>query len=364
MVWTFAAPQFVYYPQFSERYRIVVHLFDNRSAEDRVGVDITSTIQKQPILDAFKPLLRYSTVDVEVNTHVLDREPDSPIRKLIIDSTFTPPSDLRLTPYVDVRPVYRFLRGDMTQWIGRSPLGVKVLPVFAFAFPSGYSLGYTFRWLVSREPDTIANFYGISLGDVSFIGMTQDDFLRGDYFSVNQQGKGIGFTQFVIHEVGHSLGLMHPNTYTFLGDFVSSAMSYYSWEYAFSQFDKDALNRAHADQLSLMATSYLGEAKALAATKMVWPNALRNMEFADRLLRNADSLYYKMNYAEAVKLASRALGEAKQAVSALLGAPAVSGLLFVSSILTGFLIGTLVMFVALRRSWRSASMIATHQIWH
>lgn len=117
-------------------------------------------------------------------------------------------------------------------------------------------------------------------------------------------------TQLVIHELGHSVGLMHPFSYGSTQDYVPSAMSYSTHEYGFSQFDKDALARGHADQVLRTAVDAFskmpevsfrsGEAASIAKTARAelerglaeyrilnYPNALESFVKIPKMVQDA-----------------------------------------------------------------------------
>jgi hypothetical protein len=353
VVWTFAAPQFAYLPMYSPRYRIVVNLFDNRTSEEREEVDVSTTIDEQRVLQAFADLVPYSSVEIELKTLILDADSNNQIRQLIVNSTFIPPSNLRLAPYVDIRPVYRYLQNNMKQYQSEIIEPEIVYPVFAFAFSSGYAFGITFRWFVAGDSDQVKTLFGISLGDMALVGLSQDEFMRGDFVSVDQRGKGIGFTEFIVHEVGHSFGLTHVNSRTYLGDFVSSSMSYYAWEYQFSQFEKDALGRSYADQLMIEAATYLAQARSLAATNVAWLDTARNWELAQGLLRTAENNYEEMDYGASIRNAAEAVEAAKSAVTGLNNSPPTIAVTFLLSSIVAFLAGSFLILMAMRRYIRN-----------
>jgi hypothetical protein len=183
---------------------------------------------------------------------------------------------------------------------------------------------------------------------MALIGMSQIDFKRGDNVSPPQPGKGIGFTQAVIHEAGHSLGLMHPHQFGYLEDFVSSAMSYWSWEYKFSQFDKDAINRAHADQLINSATTTLAEAQDVLNSRMALGSVGDQMASARTLVDKALGKYGSMQYALAVEIAVRAAQIASNALTLALAAPSWV-VMVLAALILGIVIGSVLIFMALRK---------------
>ncbi len=58
-----------------------------------------------------------------------------------------------------------------------------------------------------------------------------------------------GYSNVMIHELGHSLGLPHPHSATFGwgSSFISDIMSYFAYDDCFSTFYQDAIGRSHTD---------------------------------------------------------------------------------------------------------------------
>jgi hypothetical protein len=341
-----AVPVFVYQPVFSRNYRIVVNVIDNRTSEEKSIVPIETTIHPELVKRAFADLLPYAAVRVE--THFISAEEMPDLQAAIIESTVTPPSELGVGTYLDTRPVYRYLQEHRSEFTGpvRMDSTEVTLPVFAFAFPAGIYFGYTSKWYVSTLKFDEGSLLGISLGDMALVGMSQNDFQKGNDANPPQYGTGIGFTQAVIHETGHSLGLMHPHQFGYLGDFESSAMSYWSWEYTFSQFDKDSINRAHADQLVNSALSKLTQAQNLASNRLDLGLGGGQIKSAQAMLDNALAKYGLMQYILAVEMAQRADQSATNALATVMLAPswAVAALI---SLVLGIAVGSILIFIAM-----------------
>jgi len=120
-----------------------------------------------------------------------------------------------------------------------------------------------------------------------------------------QIGRGEGFTQTIIHEVGHEFGLMHPHQYGDMGDFIVSPMGYFTNDYDFGVIDKDAIQRAHADQLYLSTLNLVLSSSS---------SDLKNQ--VESKLTQMDAAYSQMNYAEAVQAALNAYHLALQTAGA------------------------------------------------
>lgn len=342
-----AVPAFVFQPIYSRTYNIVLNVIDNRTENERNTVPIETTIHPELVRRAFADLLPYSNVTVQ--THFIAAETIPSMQAAIISASVKPPSDLGISPYLDTRPIYRYLQDHLSELTGgvRRDSTEFTLPVFAFAFTAGVHFGYTSKWYVQTLKLNEDSFLGISLGDMSLVGASQSDFQMGNTANPPQPGKGIGLTQAVIHETGHSLGLMHPHQFGYLQDFESSAMSYWSWEYSFSQFDKDAINRAHADQLINSALSKVALAQSLMNNRIDLGFVGNQIASARALVDKALAKYNVMQYALAVEMAYRADQSSASALSAVPFA-ANTTLAILTSLLFGIMIGSILIFMAFR----------------
>ena len=342
-----AVPAFVYQPVYSRTYRIVLNVIDNRTRNERKSVPIETTIHPELVKRAFADLLPYSNVTVQ--THFIPAETMPNLQVAIIAATVTPPSDLGISPYLDTRPIYKYLQDHLPEFTGGDTGDAAgfTLPVFAFALPAGIYFGYTSKWYVQTLKVDEDSFLGISLGDMSLVGVSQTDFQMGSSANPPQPGKGIGFTQAVIHEAGHSLGLMHPHQFGYLQDFESSVMSYWSWEYSFSQFDKDAINRAHADQLINSALSRLAVAQSLLNDRIDLGFVGNQIASARALVDKALAKYNAMQYVLAVEIAYRADQSSASALSAVPLAPNIT-VAILTSLLLGIIVGSILIFMAFR----------------
>lgn len=303
-VWNLAVPQFVYAPTYSEKYRIAITVFDNRTKEDGDQISIRKTVRAELIKKAYKDLVPYSDFDVTVAFRNCSDD-QSLSKELAKAYRYSKDPALR---YVDLRPLYKYLQTKLDHYvanISRTENEVTI-PVFAFAFSKSY-LGYTYKWDVSQRPPAEETFWGLAEEDMVLLALTQaSEFDRGAIVTPPQPNKGIGFSQLIIHEVGHMLGLMHPHQYGDPNDFVASAMSYFCYDYNFSQFDKDALRRAHVDSVIMQTVAKIAEVEAAAATKLTNPTASSKLARAEELLANADKQYVSMDYVTALERALQA----------------------------------------------------------
>jgi len=305
----FAAPQFVYDPVFTAKYRFIVQILDDRTSEEKSAVPITSTVDSSLIKNAFEDIAPYIAVETDITFKETSEYPE--LQNLIdahhkyLDSwtytyVFYEPQKIGS---VDLRPIYKYLQDNLAKFapnITRNEDEVTI-PVFAFAFSEETYFTYSYKWFIDqRDPETSA-LWGVALDDMVIIGHCQFDFERGEHVSPTQSGKGYGFSQTIIHELGHMIGLMHPHQYGSLGDFSASAMSYFTYEYKFGQFDKDAIQRAHADKNYAQALLTMQETKQLLQSKVKSAEVETLLETTEDLLKEADSEYARMNYVEALK---------------------------------------------------------------
>ena len=296
-------------------------ILDDRTRAERDAVPIQNTVNRNAMIAAWQDLVPYSNVTVNLSF----QDVPAPLHDVITSSykytdswisgsIFAAPERYGV---VDLRPVYKYVTDNFATFApnvrhahsdsyGTFDRNVvhdtMTIPVFAFAFSNQTYFSYTYKWLIGDTDWETGALLGIALPEAAFVSFNQWEFTRGDYVDPPQPGKGQGFTQTIVHEVGHEFGLMHPHQYGDIGDFVYSAMGYFTDDYAFGQIDKDAIQRAHADQL------YMDIQSLLAGSSMT---DLVNQ--ARSKLAEADSAYAKMDYASAVQTLLAAHQTAEQA---------------------------------------------------
>jgi len=297
-VWNLAVPQFVYQPKYAEKYSIVVTILDNRTKEERSRIPVSKTVNSTLIKRAYMNLVPYSDVEVKVNFRNCSDDQEL-LREM--SRSYKPSTDPAYS-YVDLRPLYRYLQTRLSRYVANASRDEKefTIPVFCFVFSKSY-LGYTYKWDVSAPPTGEETFWGLAQEDMVVCALTQvNELNRGTTVEPPQPNRGIGFTQLVIHEVGHMIGLMHPHQYGDVHDFVASAMSYFCHDYNFSQFDKDALHRMHTDSSIIQTLVKMTEARGIAATKITSLYTLSKFTEIEDLLTIADKEYLSMNYTGAL----------------------------------------------------------------
>jgi len=235
-------PSYVYAPTLADSYDIVINVFDMTGKVTNVGQYVNASKVKA----AFEDILPYATWNVTVNSHELSGI--GGLATIVSNSiVFSRDvigfhNDVVHKGYYDYRQIYSYLQTHSDQYYTANNNSM-ILPVFEFIFKDGGGFAQTWEEVIgarTRSPDIpTRTFGGSTLGDLVIIGSNERDLFAFGY----------GLTQTTIHELGHMVGLMHPHSFGWTEDYVSSPMSYMTYEYTFSQFDSDAIQRAHADYL-------------------------------------------------------------------------------------------------------------------
>ena len=319
--YNFIAQSFVYYPYYAKNYHIDVYILDDRNQTDMTALPIESTVNKSIIQSAFNDLVPYSHVTVNITFPKVSPDLDSLIKAnyLYVDSwihgaVFASPQRYGV---INLRPIYNYMLAHITQF-ERAPFlkaDTMTIPVFAFAFsnetfftdPNKADIG-----LVGEIDYETGALLGEALPQCVMISYNQWEFMRGDWVTPQQLGKGIGFTQTIVHETGHEFGLMHPHEYGDIGDFIASPMGYFADDYSFNQIDKDTIQRAHVDQLYSITNAYL--ARSNSTTQNI---ASQSKTDLDQTLAASE----QMNYTEAL----RSVLNAYQLASQVAGNPPLYG---------------------------------------
>jgi len=339
-VWNLAVPQFTYAPKYSEKYRIVVTVLDNRTKEEKEQNPITKTVKPDLIEKSYRNLLPYSNIEV-----VIKFQNCSDDKELLQEmaSSYKRSRDATQS-FIDLRPIYKFLQTRLGRYVANMSQNEKeyTIPVFCFAFSKSY-LGYTYKWDVTAPSPGEETLWGLAQEDMVICALTQEnEFDRGNIVEPPQPGKGIGFSQLIIHEVGHIFGLMHPHQYGDTHDFVSSAMSYFCHDYNFSQFDKDALRRMHTDQIMFETTVKLSELRNTAAAKVTGYATISELNEVETLLAQVDKEYSSMNYTSALLHALNAKKHALQSSTKVAGLPNMTVFLAQWIFILGAVVGYLI----------------------
>lgn len=324
--YNFITQSFVYYPYYAKNYQIDVYILDDRNQSDMAAVPIQSTVDKHLIQSAFNDLVPYSHVTVNVTFPTVSSKLDSLIKSnykytdsWIQGAVFASPQRYGV---VNLKPIYNYMLDHITQYEPNPFLkgDTMTIPVFAFAFSNQTYFTDTYKWFIGQVGQfdyENGALLGEALPNCVMISYNQWEFVRGDWITPQQTGKGIGFTQTIIHETGHEFGLMHPHQYGKFGDFIASPMGYFTDDYTFNQIDKDTIERAHVDQLHSITESLLTRANSTT-------DNLVSQSKAD--LAQADLAYEQMNYTGAIQDVLNSYQLARQAAGnpPLYGATSIS----------------------------------------
>jgi hypothetical protein len=98
---------------------------------------------------------------------------------------------------------------------------------------------------------------------------------------------------------------MHPHEYGDIGDFIYSPMGYFTDDYKFGQTDKDAIQRAHVDQVYIEAQTLLAEVSGN-------PEVAGLVSQVRDKLTQVDSEYSRMEYEKALQPALAAYDLARE----------------------------------------------------
>jgi hypothetical protein len=318
---------FLYPPRIAPNldYNITITIFDNCTwyfgtpIEDpsggyHPGYGISYAINKSAILNAFNKLVPYATWTVNVKYIHLNGTGDASkysslwsaiknAQRTIVDTYGV------LRNYVDRDQLYHYLQLHLSDFVTQET-GQLLIPVFTFVFQNPYNLGYMY------EGYDYDYYWGFGYPDVVLVSHDVTDLLGGFGLPAAQ-----GFTQTIIHEVGHAVGLMHPFWYDYQNDYVASEMAYYPHEYIFSQFDRDAIQRGHADYYIIRAQSMMENATWLKGWKQLTPELVRLYNNAYGNLTQALTHYNAMDYPDSFFDARTASTLFTQFVSAASGQP-------------------------------------------
>jgi len=341
-VYNIFLPDLVYPISYAEKYNIQVVVIDNRTVDSPRIEETVDSAEVQRQLESLLPFAQ-----IEVNTQFIRLEELTRLAGIVRSATS--PSKGGILPIVDARPVYYWFsqsgEGHISEFSSMKRSAKQYdIPVLVFAFEGNYSFGFTFKEFIAEDWDVERAIWGVALYEFVLISHSATDLRRGDFTVPEQPGMGFGFTNTIIHEVGHMVGLMHPfaTAYDPTENFVSSVMAYYPYEDEFSQFDKDALLRAQADQTIRAAIQLL---RSTPFAVINWPETQSAMSNLDQ----AERAYERMDYLGALKAAHEGYQNALTA-QLLAGGGALTNPSVVWAVgLFAFLAGSFVSWILVRR---------------
>ena len=283
-------PSYLYAPTFATSYKIAITVFDQtgKISQDNIG----EYLSVSGIKSAFQTLVPYASWDVSLRTRSLSDDPD--LRTVLMNnSMFSREVDGKYGSqtyhgeYYDDRAVYSYLQTHSSEYCPDDK-GAIILPVYIFVFNGSSTFAITSEEAAQRSiRNPIRSFAGETQGDLVLISMNSAELF--DY--------GYGLTQTAIHELGHMMGLMHPHQYGETESFVSSPMSYSAYVYTFSQFDVDAVQRAHADYL---LSNIQNAMSPVSSATLQSEDARSALAKANETYQSAIADYNSKNYARAI----------------------------------------------------------------
>jgi len=343
-VFNLFGPDQLYSINYSAKY--VFHLFVYDARPFGSTPPITSTVNASLIKSRLSSLVPFANVSVIPEFRTLASDPG--LSKIVTDATTTVFDGFSNDTIVDARVVYNWLNVErhLSHFINATYSTDQIdIPEFIFAFGNNYEFGFTFKSdLVQRGPDSI---FGVALGDLVLIGHSEKDFNIGSSYKrtgAYQPGKGVGFSNTIIHESGHELGLVHPFSYDPDEDFVNSVMAYYPGVNTYSQFDRDLELRGINDELLIYAQVTM----AKAGSSLLNSGSISASEAA---MATAEQKYNAMDYEGAVSYSLMAAQDAAnaQAQGGGLLSGFSGGLYLILGILLGTAIGVVLGFLVFHK---------------
>ncbi|MHA1778891.1 MAG: hypothetical protein ACTSYN_04890 [Candidatus Heimdallarchaeaceae archaeon] len=170
--------------------------------------------------------------------------------------------------------------------------------------------------------DNVAFKYtGISFAGLGGMGW---ELLVGDQYSlfedsdVNRPRRGMSAT--LIHELGHSLGMPHPHSFTYSwgSEFIAEIMSYFPLgEMQFSVFYRDGIGRPHAYYWYDEAIKAYNNAVEFYDTQTHTSEYDQRLTDISNKLQQCPLLYQQMDYNASIITAQEVIAEASQFIQDL-----------------------------------------------
>ena len=193
-----------------------------------------------------------------------------------------------------------------------SALGSNTYPIFAFTFDSGY-FGSSYKGNfysgiegASLFSNTASNATtGSQWSHLTFIAQDAHNFNHTNTTQVTE-----GFTHLIIHETGHAVGLTHTFGYSEAASMAGDPMSYITYNYYFSQFKKDQVQRGEIYQALYYGLLYLQPFSSSTITNST--SATNDFNTLATTFNQISTYFNKMDYISAYNLAWSFYTESKQ----------------------------------------------------
>ncbi|MFW9929379.1 MAG: hypothetical protein ACFFD1_08310 [Candidatus Thorarchaeota archaeon] len=247
-----------------------IYLINNITG--KTATELSPFINQTEIIRSFNDILPW--YNWKVNVHLIEAKDYQALENVIIESTDLTQNetlDGRKQGGVDLYEVYDWLFNQILSGSYLSDLpfittAANHYLTFAFAFDVGI-LGISYK--TNFEPSILgASLFGLvpegNILSISgrFIPMVIAAQSYKDLFIKDDQNRIYGYTQLIIHENGHSIGLSHPHGISWTTSMVNDPMSYIAYSYHFSVFRKDQVRRGEINIAIHYANSYLSHISA------------------------------------------------------------------------------------------------------
>ncbi len=276
ILWNLFEPSPLYGPRLSDRYQIAIFVLD-----DDTGTDLGRTVKEGVVKRAFEELVPYATWEVKTTFASIRKYP-------ALYQVFLNSYDEGDNAYA-IQPIQNYIEQHLQDFF-RTESGVVVLPAFAFVLKQDREMGSLEKWKVYT-------WLGLAPGSAVYTAISAQKYIK-EY--------GLGFTQTIVHELGHFMGLKHPHHYGASGTFVASAMSYTQNEYAFSVFNKDFVARTHANIVLSVFENVVQQVEAYQLQRS--SSRIKDMlEEVKRTRARSLQAYNSMDYQSALQQAKKGL---------------------------------------------------------